>query len=230
MNRPVRFLLMALAACPLAACGSSEPSPDLLADVVDDNPALDLAGDLPAETGDTASDTQACDGTPFHGFCVRVPEKHVVSSSEIWDLDQLCTYASGKTPGYFYVQATPSALDNPTGANYTTVGAWVSFNDVAQKVTATYDGGGNHRNDACEIVFDSTVLRYYHSSFGFGWRCCQPMDCFQVLAGPAGAVTDNGCGVDRTHPVVCVKVQQDGTWAALVDTFAMCAGDPNGPP
>ncbi len=250
MKTTARVLGVAAAACWLASCGG-DATADAPTDVLEDNPTVDVApeetsasdpgaeepapldapvdpaGDAAGEIADTAGDTAACEGTAFHGFCVRVPGKHVLPSGEQWDLDQLCTYASGGNPGFLYVQATPSVLDDVTGLQYATVGAWVSFGDVAQAVTAKYDGGGNHRNDWCEIDFGKTVLKYYHSSFGYGWRCCQPMDCFQVLDGPAGAVTDNGCGADRMHPVVCVKVQQDGTWADLVDTFAKCAGDPN---
>lgn len=52
------------------------------------------------------------------------------------------------------------------------------------------------------------------------------MDCLQLLEG-GGLVTEDGCTKERTLPVTCVQVADDGTVPELVDTFAPCPGDPN---
>ena len=74
---------------------------------------------------------------------------------------------------------------------------------------------------------DGTSYRYYHSSFGFGWRRCQPMDCVQELR--SDGVVDDGCTPARTRPIVCVEIAEDGTEPALLDTFEKCLGDPDAP-
>ena len=88
---------------------------------------------------------------------------------------------------------------------------------------AAYDYGGNHNNDLVEFTYEGKTYRYHHSSFGFGWRSCQPMDCAQITEGD---VMDDGCTCDRTHPIVSSPIQQDGTYDPLdVDNFAVCLGD-----
>jgi hypothetical protein len=201
-----------------------DPAQDAVSDAVDD--ANDASGD--EASPDAPPDTPPCDGTPFHGFCVRVPQKHVVpmegmggdSTVELPDKDHVCTFVLGKSSGYFYVQATPLKVKAFGGTVFDTVGAWTSFGDVAAQVDAAYDGGGNHQNDWVTFTHDGKNLKLYHSSFGWGWRVCRPMDCIQVLSGPGGTVSDDGCGLDRTHPIVCVLVSDDGSIPDLVDPFA----------
>ncbi|MBN1771321.1 MAG: hypothetical protein JXB32_08680 [Deltaproteobacteria bacterium] len=107
---------------------------------------------------------------------------------------------------------------------YVTTGQVAAGGEVVPLAEATYDHGGNHHNDSLLFSHGGRSFQAYHSSFGFGWRCCQPMDCLQLLDA-AGTVLEDGCTCDRSIPAVCVQVRPDGTWTALVDTFAVCAGD-----
>jgi len=176
------------------------------------------------------ADTGPCEGTVFQGFCVRVPQARQVTSTdmgggtntiEMWDLDYVCTFAHDGKTGWFYDQANPTGdLGMGGGPQYDVVGAWFSTGDVAEPVTASYYGGGNHRNDSIEMQYSGKTYKYYHASFGWGWRKCRPPDCLQVLAGPAGAILEDGCTPDRTLPVVCVQVANDGTVPPLDDPFA----------
>jgi hypothetical protein len=93
----------------------------------------------------------------------------------------------------------------------------------------SYDWGGNHHNDAIEFDAAGKHWRAYHSSFGFGWRQCQPMDCLQQTQGVGGTVIEDGCTKERTLPAVCRPIKADGSYDALVDSFKPCLGDPNYP-
>ena len=59
-----------------------------------------------------------------------------------------------------------------------------------------------------------------HSTFGFGFRACQPPDCLRVEEEDA---FEDGCSPERTLPEICVAVVDPVP--PLVDTFAPCAGD-----
>jgi hypothetical protein len=166
------------------------------------------------------------------GFNIRIPQTRSVSCSgtptDFDDMDWICSFSyQGKT-------ATVYAQSNPTGCNvvlteiatYTTVSAKIAVNGtVSDLQDAAYDWGGNHHNDSLAFTYEGTHFNYYHSSFGFGWRSCQNMDCLQVLD-DAGAAKEDGCTSARTMPIVCSLIQPDGTYASLsVDTFAKCPGD-----
>jgi hypothetical protein len=95
---------------------------------------------------------------------------------------------------------------------------------VSAVANLDYNWGGNHHNDSLEFDFGGRHFRGYHSSFGWGWRQCRPMDCL-VVTTMTGDPVEDGCTCDRTVPLVCVQVLPDGTWPALVDTFEVCPGD-----
>jgi hypothetical protein len=53
------------------------------------------------------------------------------------------------------------------------------------------------------------------------------MDCLQVYSS-TDALIENGCTSERTLPIVCVEVADDGSVPPLSpDPFAKCPGDPN---
>ena len=144
----------------------------------------------------------------------------------------LCTFDDGTSAGHLYIEATPTGCA-PSGLStnpeFGLAQGWMALDgaaDVAPVASAAYDWGGNHHNDSLLFEWDGKNYRYYHSSLGFGWRKCQPMDCMQIRDAQ-GTMLEDGCTKDRTLPIVCRQVQPDGTWEALTDTFAPCQGDPN---
>jgi hypothetical protein len=145
------------------------------------------------------------------------------------DRDFVCTFKYKDWDGYLYFQATATDCKVLMGPSpiYTAEGAWLSLGGVVTPVdNPMYDIGGNHQNDFFEFDYEGIHFKYYHSSFGFGWRVCQPMDCIQVLEGLE--VVEDGCvPKERSLPIVCVPVAADGTYPELVDTFQPCAGDDN---
>jgi hypothetical protein len=201
--------------------------------------------DVPAPDGivpdQVTPDAPEPDGEPAKdfGFDIRLPQDHSVTCSnypegfpedpmEQADVDWICTFDYGDQHGHVYVQATPvdctfammSALpvfECPAG--------FVSLNGKVEELSnPAYDWGGNHNNDFLEFDWQGKHFKYYHSSFGFGWRACQPMDCIQVYEG--GKLTEDGCKPkERSLPAVCVPVGKDGTYPPLEDKFAPCNGD-----
>lgn len=181
------------------------------------------------------SDGGSNDGDPKdeHGFAIRVPQLRTVpctgqfcpSPSTLRDEDYVCTFKAGSVSGFVYAQATPVRMTDVSGGTFESAGSWVSIDGRVSSVQSSYDYGGNHHNDSLTFTYAGQSYRYYHSSFGFGWRACQPMDCVQEVAGDA--VLKDGCGPDRSLPIVCARVTDDGKVPALVDSFQKCVGDPN---
>ncbi|MGC4117422.1 MAG: hypothetical protein QM765_23250 [Myxococcales bacterium] len=216
--------------------GDSGPS------MKDGGPSTNDAGPAANDAGPTSRDGGRPDGSEVdagpgdeRGFHVRKPVMRTIpcqantgcTTEELPDHDHVCTLVHGTLDGFLYVQATPvEERGFAGGPRYETAGAWVSVGGVATFVSATYDSGGNHRNDWITFEYQGQSYKTYHSSFGWGWRVCQPMDCLQLLSGET--VTEDGCTKDRTLPIVCVDVADDGTIPPLVDHFAKCPGDPNG--
>lgn len=171
-----------------------------------------------------------------HGFRVRRPQSREIPCESDFicpgptvrqrDADHICTLTHGDLEAFVYVQAHATQM-NDFGPAFETDGAWISQGGEVTPIEATYDFGGRHANDEMTIEVGGDRYRYSHSSFGFGFRRCQPMDCIQVL-GAGGAVLEDGCTPERTLPVVCREVDDDGQIAPLEDTFARCPGDPNG--
>ncbi|PIE18947.1 MAG: hypothetical protein CSA66_03395 [Proteobacteria bacterium] len=171
------------------------------------------------------------------GFPMRYPQEHTVSCSgrfgteelEQLELDWICTFEYGGNSGHVYIQATPTACKVAMSATpvFGDAAGWIALDGAVSALPeATYDWGGNHHNDSLGFMFGDKSFRYYHSSFGYGWRKCQPMDCLQVNDG-GGELVEDGCTADRTLPAVCRAIAADGTWDDMTDTFERCLGDPN---
>ncbi len=230
---------------------TDQAAPDLVQDLVPDVPAPDGVepdGKLP----DLAEDSKAPDGvtpdvpepdggpTDDFGFNIRIPENHSVTCSkypdgfpkdpmEQADVDWICTFDYGDQHGHIYVQATPVDCQVFYGPIpiFECPAAYMSIDGKVEKLlNPVYNAGGNHLNDYIEFDWQGKHFKYYHSSFGFGFRACQPMDCIQVLDKAGGDSIEDGCKPkDRSLPAVCVQVGMDGTYPPLVDQFEPCNGD-----
>ena len=217
----------------LAACGNGpaaggdaalDPSPDLA--------RTDVAADLPPGGDGGWLDP--------HGFRIRVPQPHTIpiegpggrtGTTQASDLDWVCTLKYDDVDGFLYLQLRPLKDRGWIlgGIAYQADGAWVSVAGVVTAVDASYDVGGNHRNDWILLARDGSNIKYYHSSMGRSWRKCQDPDCLQISAGDGtGPILVDGCTPARTLPIVCVRVQPDGTVPPLIDTFKKCPGDSAG--
>ena len=187
-----------------------------------------------------AKDTTVTDAGPGkldeHGFSIRVPQKHVFdidapdgtkTTQEMSDVDHVCTLEFEDTHAFIYLRATPTACEAWKGCTFDVAGAWLSQDGKVTPIDgAAYDYGGNHHNDSIEIPHAGGKLRYYHSSFGFGWRSCHPPDCLQS-EDASGKLLKDGCTTDRTLPVTCVRIWDDGTETPLDAPFEKCPGDSN---
>lgn len=248
-----RLATLAAAAALASACGSSTTT-TTATDAASDTSASDTASSDTTLTDtkptDTASgDTSSADNGPLDtdpskdfGFVVRKPGEHLLKctnpspmagdSLTASDADFVCTFAYKGQSGHVYLQnnatgCTSGGMSNL--ATFTGAGAWISLpNGVFAMSGGTYDWGGNHHNDSLEFDWQGTHFRLFHSSFGFGWRKCQPMDCIQVTKGVGGEVVDDGCTKDRTLPIWCSQVEATGSYPPPVDAFKKCQGDPNG--
>jgi hypothetical protein len=199
--------------------------------------SLGGAGGSTAGAAGAAGSSGGAGGSSEFGFEYRLPEMHTLTcvspdfpgGIEIDQLDQdwLCTFEQGSVHGYIYVQSTPTDTNEFCVPIMTTVQAQISIDgQVSALQNAQYDWGGNHHNDSLTFEYDGIGFEYYHSSFGYGWRACHPMDCARV---DDGVTLEDGCTMERTRPVVCVLIEEDGSHAELVDTFEPCPGDPNYP-
>ena len=207
--------ISALALLSLVACG-------------DDSSSSSVNGPDPESSG------SAAETNPAKIFKVRTPnqESYVCESpmgttETIADHDVICTFKHGKAEGFVYMQGTPNScsgfmqmfpvVDNPKIQLY--------VNGAEAKVSkATYDWGGNHHVDEISFVYDGKKYAYNHSSMGFGWRPCQEMDCIKVYSAD-GELVEDGCGLDRTIPIVCNVVDKDGKFGSFEDQFQVCEGD-----
>jgi hypothetical protein len=146
-------------------------------------------------------------------------------------LDYLCTLNAAGPSTYVYVrldQTGTKSVGIATIPVYAPALAKISVNGaVSDLANATYDYGGGHNNDSLQFDYQGKSYKYYHSSFGFGFRQCQPMDCVSIYAPGATTPTTDGCTAARALPEVCVIIKADGTHDPLVDKFKKCAGDSN---
>jgi len=225
---------------PTDLAGEAAPGDQVAESRGDDAPETSVS-DGEAPDGDEPPDLQPGDTSPLDfGFELRIPEEHEVDCGAVpeglpdtlvqLDVDHICTFDYGQFHGHVYVQAT--AVDcfvtmSPIPV-FEVAGAWISLDGVVTPLDGVvYDYGGNHQNDFLEFDFGDYDYRYWHSSFGWGWRACQPMDCLQVYEPGSENFVEDGCTKDRTLPVVCVQVGADGTYPELIDTFEHCPGHEN---
>lgn len=183
----------------------------------------------PSEESASSAETD-----PAKMFNVRIPNQEsytcnspMGTSETIADHDMICTFKYGNLDGYIYMQGTPTScsgfmkmfpvVENPNIQLYVN-GA------KAQVSEAAYDWGGNHHVDEISFAYDGKKYAYNHSSMGFGWRPCQEMDCIKVYSA-SGELIEDGCGLDRTIPIVCNVVDKDGNFGTFEDNFHVCDGD-----
>ena len=172
---------------------------------------------------------------PSEVFSVRKPDQNAynchLEAMDIHDTlsahDVICTFKYEKMDGFIYMQGTPTScegfmqaipvIDNPK------IELYVNGN-MAKVTEPAYDWGGNHHVDEISFVYDGKKFAYNHSSVGFGWRPCQEMDCIKVYSADGDLIKD-GCGEDRTIPIVCNVVDKDGKVKSFEDNFKVCDGD-----
>jgi hypothetical protein len=187
-------------------------------------------GELVCDTGDDAT----------LGFPLRTPTNETVAceidefscpdgSASLRQVDYACTLTTGGQDAVVFVRANPTAVHEFGYGLYDDVHGWVHDNasDTTECADAAFDYGGGHNNDSFDITVGGTTVRYFHSSFGFGYRACQPPDCVQILDAD-GLVVDDGCTPDRSHPEACVAITDASLALPIEDAFARCQGDPNG--
>jgi hypothetical protein len=194
-----------------------------------------FGGSTGVSTGGTSTSSSTAGGATTHsyGFVLQPPSSNTVTCEDIGDTsfddaDWICAFDYGGAHGYVYLLAEATACKiSPT---LTVRVAQLSLNGVVTTLKgATYDWGGNHHNDSISFLHNGNRFTFFHSSFGYGSRSCQNMDCLNVDMGATGKTTDVGCGTDRKNPIVCSKVKSDGAFDDLsIDPFERCPGDPYG--
>lgn len=213
-------------------------------DTTEDSQPQDTAQDLLEP--DTVQDSQPQDQQdqevlPDFGFDIRLPKQdyNIKCEGTSWDgsdayfegtdADWLCTFDYGGQTGHVYIQATPvSCTVLMSIVPDFTAQAWFSDGSTVTPLEEPgYDFGGNHQNNNFWFVLNNKKFFYDHSSYGFGFRVCQPIDCMRVAESSGQPIIEDGCTMERTLPVVCVPIQADGAYGEFVDTFAPCPGDPN---
>ena len=159
-----------------------------------------------------------------YGFQLRVPGSHDIDGDTARDVEFMCTLSIDGHDAVVYLRATPTGI--AAGGMfplpvYDDVQAFVLEGDVITEATATYDYGGNHNNDYFSVTLGDVRYTWDHSSYGYGFRACQPPDC---LKREQGLDFTDGCQPDRTLAEACIEVTNP--LPALVDNFQLCAGDP----
>lgn len=171
--------------------------------------------------------------SPATLFATRTPKSsdlqcRMSNTVSFTQKDWICSFDYQELHGYFYLQATPEEcieIMSPT-AVFSIDKAELYLGGTLHGISsAAYNWGGNHQNDHITFKYNDMVFKYYHSSFGFGWRQCQPMDCMQVYASDSTTLIADGCTAERTLPAVCRMADSTGTFAEFTDTFAKCYGD-----
>jgi len=228
-------------------CSSSSPEPPrpdgALADrgadgVVRHDQSSRDQGRREASAGDhRVGDSGASEIANDFGFSMRKPRERSVPCSagdfKLTDVDWICTFNDGAVSGHVYIPSSPTGCassgmgNNPT---FTTGPAEIEVGGKRQALAvASYDWGGNHHNDLLEFAYGGKYYQYYHSSFGWGWRQCQPVDCMMIYQSKGGALVKDGCTSGRTLPIVCRLVEEGTSYGVsdFKDTFQKCPGDQN---
>jgi len=172
-------------------------------------------------SGGGPSATGGSSGGGEFGFTFRKPGAT--------DVDWLCTFRQGGVSGHVYArfdQTGTMMAGIATIPVYKAALAQISVGGApADLANVQYEYGGGHNNDSIRFDYEGKSYKYYHSSFGFGFRKCQPMDCINVYAPNATTPQTEGCTAARALPEICVPIKADGTHDPLTDRFMKCQGD-----
>lgn len=169
-------------------------------------------------------------------------EEKIGKESIKWDMDfdqqdWICTFKYADLEGFVYVQGSPTDCQavgmgmNPEISVDTAV-LYVNGKYATPK-NLSYEWGGNHHNDKFRFTYEGKVYEYFHSSYGFGGRSCQEMDCIRVFESDGTTLIEDGCktfdedlSAVRSLPVVCRFASlEDGSFGDFTDTFELCNGD-----
>ena len=223
------LLAAALGSC-TAGAGSEVVDGDAQADVLSPD-VVDATPELPLCAPPAAAPDPVALGLPIqapvlhHLACSDDPTGVSGLEADTPDVNWVCTFDHAGTFGVLYLPARPVDChwDLGTAVDYETPGATlVACGQSLPLGDPRYDWGGNHHNEYLEFTLDGARYKLWHSSIGPGYRVCRPPDCMQVYAADGTTVAEDGCEPLRTLPVTCSRVQQDGTWEPLVDTFEPC--------
>lgn len=185
---------------------------------------------------------------PMEIFKPRVPKAAVYHCSVDegrmgWameaDFDQqdwICTFKYAGKEGFVYAQGSPIGCRATMSMNpiISVDSAVLYVNGKYETLsTASYEWGGNHHNDKFRFTYDGKVYEYFHSSYGWGGRSCQEMDCMRVFESDGTTLIEDGCktfdedlGGVRSLPVVCRFASlEDGSFGDFTDSFELCPGD-----
>lgn len=159
-----------------------------------------------------------------------------------WELDfdqqdWICTFKYADKEGFVYVQGSPTScrmLGMGMNPEISVDTAALYVNGKYETLSAvSYEWGGNHHNDKFRFTYDGKVYEYFHSSYGFGGRSCQEMDCMRVYEADGTTLIEDGCKTFddnlsevRSLPVVCRFANlNDGSFGDFTDSFELCNGD-----
>lgn len=211
-----KFLFLLSAALFFAACGDDSSS----ASAADNNSSSSISDALdPSKIFEIRKPSMTA--VPYEDYTGKE------ATEEIIQHDWVCTFDYDGAQGFFYMQSTPvSAIQiMSVMPSFETDLAELVLNGKKVEVKdVVYEWGGNHHNDQINFVFDNKKFSYNHSSFGFGWRICSEMDCLQVRDSNGNDIVD-GCTKDRSLPIVCRQVDEDGKLGDFKDVFERCPGD-----
>lgn len=202
-----------------------------------------------AKSNSSSSSADVVLTDPMEIFKPRVPKMAVLHCSledermggrvEI-DFDQqdwICTFKYADKEGFVYVQGSPTScrmLGMGMNPEISVDTAALYVNGKYETLSAvSYEWGGNHHNDKFRFTYDGKVYEYFHSSYGFGGRSCQEMDCMRVYEADGTTLIEDGCKTFddnlsevRSLPVVCRFANlNDGSFGDFTDSFELCNGD-----
>jgi hypothetical protein len=229
-------LLITLAACESSAqhdANKGGPSTESDEDVVTDSDADTDDTDIATDTNtDSETDTPKSSETEIEnewGFPMRIPGYADLDGPGCeWEpkdhIDWLCTLVYEDLFGVVYIQSDPVECsdENPMPL-YETQAALIHIDGALRPLPTARLEVVEHENDAfLDFDFEERHYHYGHSDLADWGTACHPMDCL-VVSDLDGEMIHDGCDRGRSLPIVCVKVEKDGSFEPLVDTFEGCA-------
>ena len=206
--------------------GSSNSSSSLIALISSSSATLVMSSSSEAPTD------------PTKIFDIRVPDQKflpchdsIVSGNyrEDWidtvaQSDLICSFKYDVDSGLVYVQNNPVSCRLTVGLiSYEVHKAEFFVNGSRKEISdVKYHGGGNHRIFGLQFTYKGKVFKYDYSTMGMGGRPCQNMDCMKVFESDGKTVVQNGCGEDRSLPIVCRHAKENGTFDSFEDSFHVC--------